>query len=570
MPVSLRNRKLKIEFFANIPTTADGVWRLSLYDSTGTRVALSTDSSSITTLPGGVNGKFVAYFDATDSATYSLRLTQTTRTNANTLYVTNVIVGPGIQPQGAVVGEWQSYTPTVTGVTTNPTLGGTFVNAVWRRVGSNMEIQVRYTQIAAGTAGSGTYAVTIPSGYTIDSSKINIGASDGTPGFPGVFSLGTSNQLQGYWFAWTTTSITARIDDSVTGTTAWSSSSSYNFGTGVLRFGFVVTVPIAEWAGSGTVNVAQNDVEYAATSGTWDANSSTTVYGPAGALMGGALTTNRAKTVTFQTPVNSTDALSVEVSEDGVVWYTANGFIDVSGSPIINSYSSTGAGNNSSGVYLQKVAGQPNQVSAFFFRYAALANDDLPAVDWKSTWYWRVKKISGGAAVGFGLADEKSAGLVSTTTQTFAGVKTFQDGALIKGAISLSGTGYVGEVFGTEDTGTNGSSYYVSSTTAVTAAAAAICSLTLNKGIYFVSLYARVYQTDGAARAWVNTLRVGGGIVSPTLNTDLASGTYNTISWAAPIIVTADSTVVAIYSNITSLTGSSSGNQSTLSAIRIA
>lgn len=43
-------------------------------------------------------------------------------------------------------------------------------------------------------------------------------------------------------------------------------------------------------------------------------------------------------------------------------------------------------------------------------------------------------------------ATDTQAGTVSTTAQTFAGEKTFQDGAAIKGATAERSTGYVGEI----------------------------------------------------------------------------------------------------------------------------
>jgi len=170
-----------------------------------------------------------------------------------------------------------------------------------------------------------------------------------------------------------------------------------------------------------------------------------------------------------------------------------------------------------------------------------------------------------------GLASATSPGLVGITTQTFAGKKTLDGGALIKGDTSgsiISST-YLGEFLGTQSSGTNGSAYYVNSTTAVTALQTAICSTNVNKGIYFCSYAMRAYQTDGAVRAVNMALRIGGTAVTPTLVIDSQTNLYFSLSWSVPIIITADSTAVAIYAQIQSLVGSSAGNQSMISFLRV-
>jgi hypothetical protein len=78
------------------------------------------------------------------------------------------------------------------------------------------------------------------------------------------------------------------------------------------------TIPIAEWAGSGTVNLAQNDVEYAYNNSTSTTSDTTSfAYGPAGsqfyafAPSGTDIITKRVK---FQTPIQDRDLLFLEIS----------------------------------------------------------------------------------------------------------------------------------------------------------------------------------------------------------------------------------------------------------------
>jgi len=69
------------------------------------------------------------------------------------------------------------------------------------------------------------------------------------------------------------------------------------------------------------------------------------------------------------------------------------------------------------------------------FPSGAYGNAGAP---WSSigSWRWRVTKVSGGAAVGFGAATTTQSGLVTTGVQSFAGVKTFEGGANLVGAAS--------------------------------------------------------------------------------------------------------------------------------------
>jgi hypothetical protein len=71
-----------------------------------------------------------------------------------------------------VVTEWVDAGPiTITATTTNPTKGtATIDSAKWRQVGDHYEVEYTYRQTTAGTAGSGEYRFSLPSGIEFDSS----------------------------------------------------------------------------------------------------------------------------------------------------------------------------------------------------------------------------------------------------------------------------------------------------------------------------------------------------------------------------------------------------------------
>jgi hypothetical protein len=393
LPVGIESKKLKVEFYCIVPAT--GVWKVSVYDGT-TRLALSTDSSGATTLPAGFTGKFTTYFDATANNSYTISFTETSGVAVN-LDATGIIVGPGIQPQGAVVGEWQSYTPTFTGF-------GTVSTQVfqYRRVGSSMEIRGGF---ASGVPTATEARVSLPSGFTIAS--VVGGAVQPVGSY--FQNKGLATQKGGAVFIEASVTYLTFGEYGTFGTTAVNALAKQN-GDKVIENGdsvrfTAVAIPIAEWSGSGTVNLAQNDVEYASTSGTWTSDSSATQYGPSGQIMSGALTVAVTKTVTWQTPVQPTDKIEIQLSLDGTTWFNAE-----SRAPI--HLAAAGAIDSSAGVRINGSSGTTTSIQ--FARYQLMANDDNPVVDWVNTMYWRVVKSKSGQAVGFGMATTTGqAGLVN-------------------------------------------------------------------------------------------------------------------------------------------------------------
>lgn len=391
MPSGLLNKKLKVEFYVTVPSS--DVWRLSVYDGS-TRLVLSTDSSSVTTLPAGFTGKFTAYFESTANTSYSVNVTCTTRSGANHLYLTNLIVGPDIQSQGAVVGEWQSWTPTVSGISTSATAGR------YRRVGSSIHL---VGSLTANGSASGSVLVTLPLSLTVNSSAIPYSIGDSLSHYgSGWFYTSSTDRKPITNYAETSTQI-GFID--LYSTKSIIGASDMSSGNMIL---FDLMIPIAEWAGSGTVNLAQNDVEYAAsTTGTWDADAAAgnTVYGPAGATISGSLAADRTKVVRFITPIQPSDSIVLEFQNNGD-WVPAATY-----RPFVRQNSTY------YGAQLSSVSGNDTDVSVFFGRYSDPSGTTYASSgsNWSSgsEAAWRVKKCKAGAAVGFGLAANGSSGLIN-------------------------------------------------------------------------------------------------------------------------------------------------------------
>jgi hypothetical protein len=130
---------------------------------------------------------------------------------AMTLYWDDFIVGPQMRPLGPAMTDWQSFAFTLQGSTSNPTLGTTAVKtAFWRRVGDSMEVIYEIKQTSAGTDGTGTYLFPLPSGYSIDTSKLTVNTGDspyatvgegtyycsGTNAYPGIVQPYDTTRLQ--------------------------------------------------------------------------------------------------------------------------------------------------------------------------------------------------------------------------------------------------------------------------------------------------------------------------------------------------------------------------------------
>lgn len=392
----------------------------SAFSSGQTRLPTTIDSALGATIDGDTTGARISggtflapKVDTLVTHPYiEIRFYRQAGSASSWLSLNDVIIGPGIQPQGPVVGEWTSYTPTFnSGFTIGS--GGTATQIFkYKREGSDCIITGRIELGTSGASmGSGLFKFSLPSGITPNQSLLGSGYD--RVGIAYTFDAGGGGNRELLHVAQDAATSSFFIGGMTNAGVSFNmdATNPFTFAAGDQIF-VNLRVPIAEWAGSGTVNLAQNDVEYASTFSnnlaTWDADSSTTVYGPQGQLMYGALTAARTKTVTFISPIQATDSIVLESSIDGIVWLplvggTAGGS---GGSPVITSRDN--ANTLISGVTWRKASS--NSVHIDFARYASIANDDSPVNDWGAH-YWRVKKTAAGVATGWGKATETASGL---------------------------------------------------------------------------------------------------------------------------------------------------------------
>jgi len=401
-----RSKKCQISFdYDTVKTNyAAGDLRVYIYDVTN--AALITPQT--VDIPRGTN-TFQTTFDTTTSTSYRLILhVATTNATAYTVDFDNFVVNAGQVVQGAAISEWQSYVPTFeSGISF-----GTAGSSSWycRRVGSSLEIKAQVSPSGAGinlNGTSGYLTFTLPSGLTINTTQ---GASNQRFGTVQLFNA-TNNLVMGHLaqngsdtnkFAMTVAS-TATTGVSALLTTSLAPTGSLIFING--------TVPIAEWAGNGTVNLgAGAQVEYAwnststATAGTYTSNKG---YGPAGTLVLNYSLTGvniAAYECDFQYPIQSDDVLTLEVDNgtSGARWTS---FVDR-----LASYSMNDAGSTAYGAQIQIVGVSTVRVNF----YSAIT----PAAAWSTitsptNWRWRVRKAKASSPVGYGLATQTASGLVT-------------------------------------------------------------------------------------------------------------------------------------------------------------
>jgi len=359
------------------------------YDSSGTyqEVITIAGTASATTpysarIPTGTT-KFQGFFIAGSTASdqYAIRFMKHA-VNVD-LRIDSLYVGPEKVVQGAGISDWVAWTPTGSW-STNATYTGK-----WRRVGDSMECEI---YIALSGAPTGTLsALNLPSGYTIDTAKLNQSTTNkDSLGSIAIQAAGTANYMGTVAYS-STTAVrpfvinaggTYAVDSSITAT-APNTFANGDFVSAHFK------VPIVGW--SSNVTMADRAVErYYATSDTWDAAGSTTIENVKGQKMGGSLTATRSKVITYNHVASPTDKVAIELSWDGVNWVNSDQ---------IAPYQLSTAGGDLSGVYLS--ASSSTSATVTFAQYRAAANDDSPTSNWLSSMYWRLRVTSGGAAVGY-------------------------------------------------------------------------------------------------------------------------------------------------------------------------
>lgn len=215
-----------------------GDYSLQAYDGTSVLAALSLPSQSV------ANPQSITFpCGSATTSTLQWRLISNVA-SPSAIYFDNAHLGSIGLYQIANESDWVSYTPTVTNL---PTIT---LNGVWRRVGDAMEVVLSGRPNGAST---GQITFSIPSGYTIDSTKLTAVTST----YQSAGSLGTANALPNpsatqYYIGsvgYNSSTAVTVIDNNTTAGNYWGSSvpAAWGGGGGAL-FSVRFTVPIVGWS----------------------------------------------------------------------------------------------------------------------------------------------------------------------------------------------------------------------------------------------------------------------------------------------------------------------------------
>ena len=227
-----------------------------IQDPTGTPVVIEPVNTGLQTLIVDSSLKHIATFQ-THVSIKNYRLCihiGSTGTNGYIVDFANFKIGESAQSMGAVITDWQSFTMTIGATTTAPTKATTpnIDKAYWRRNGTNMEITWSYhSSTGTGQAvGSGTYLFNLPSGYSIDSNKINVGTTAMT-GVCGVLSHASdTDPLAGHVFAYSSTQLVGYVGDEGSSYNPVSSSFAALVSSTARTYSLQASIPIAGWGSS--------------------------------------------------------------------------------------------------------------------------------------------------------------------------------------------------------------------------------------------------------------------------------------------------------------------------------
>lgn len=160
-------------------STTDSDMTVWIYDKTN-GVLISPTTQRLFANSSTISTTFISNFQsASNSTSYRLIVhTGSTSASAYTLKFDEFKVTPSKYVYGTTVTDWQSYTPTWSGLT----IGNATQRFFWRRVGDTMEVTGNFI-FGTTSSATGTIKFSLPSGYNADGNKLpgsQVGASSYT------------------------------------------------------------------------------------------------------------------------------------------------------------------------------------------------------------------------------------------------------------------------------------------------------------------------------------------------------------------------------------------------------
>jgi len=454
-----KNKLLKIQWDQRIVSGyTSGDFEVELYtnaasDYSGAYTQVTTADSSIS----AADGRFLTTFASTSADYYELRI-KSSVASSNGIVISNVIVGPGSVVTGAAITT--SYSPTTESVLIyDDTDDGNYtVESKISRNGDKADIDVAIAFSGAATT-TGILRLYLPDDLTIDGSRTvdyhNLGEAvlfDGSS-FYGAFARlnvasGTDRQ---YVLFYPNDGGGSAADGWYVnvGTPANSTPKGANFDSNDTIVVRLRGIPIKEWSGSGTVNIVSG-------------SNSSPVIAKYSTNAGDTYPQGTTRICYEDMEIDTHDAVSFTNFATGDWVFTApksayyyfyykattatTGLSSDIGRLIIEGFANSVAIGTtesavSEGYYRKSISSSAlvymNAGETFYVTFAQ--NNDAGGVDLDGDGKRNFVIIhevfdpsDPGALLGFLMASDSAAGLVSTAAQTFAGEKTFDDGLTSK------------------------------------------------------------------------------------------------------------------------------------------
>lgn len=233
----------------NFSGSSANTWAVYIYDVT----------NSAWIQPAGVynfigDGKVVATFqpNKTSSQYRLVFLNVNASTGAIAMTWDSISAGPQGVAYGPAMSDAVSVPITFTGTTTNPTKGTTTIDQmVSSRFGDKLKLSFTYQQTVAGTAGSGTYLISMPAGVTINTTLDPINT---TPSF-NKYAVGTGTFRAGsaeasytcIFYVYDSTHLGVTYDVSGNSPTPWDSTNA-PFTNAIINLSGNAEVHVSGWS----------------------------------------------------------------------------------------------------------------------------------------------------------------------------------------------------------------------------------------------------------------------------------------------------------------------------------
>jgi hypothetical protein len=380
----------------------------------------STGTPASAKLPTGTTtfkGFFVSGSTATDL--YAVRFRKLLAVN-NDVQIDSLFVGPQSLSAGVAMQESLPYTPTFSAGWGTPTS----ISAKYRRVGEYLEVTGSFV---SGTVAASLGSISIPSGLTIDTTKINLQNTTASAGDPvGWISSQSGASPRSYQLVLapgTSTNFVYMAGLVTLNNALLPAASVAAIFDSSATTAFYFRLPVAQW--SSNVTMADRQVEEFSFNTSSSVNTSDTTsfgYGPQGAQIQN-ITSALTRRVRFTSPILPTDSISIEVKASGSSTWV----------PITTSLT-----NSSASFFLQPWELQGGAIEYGVGRIVYVNSTDIDirfgtysfavGVTYASAgdaWgsgspsagqaFWRVRKVSGGASVGYPVSARNLVGDTSGT-----------------------------------------------------------------------------------------------------------------------------------------------------------